>query len=797
MVRNYIKTAFRNLLKNKSASAINILGLMIGFCSCLLMGIYIIHELTYDNFEVKGDRIVRVDMGYRFSGGGDEKKTSVTSVRVAPVFKNTFPEIVDAVRMAEYKRIVKFGDKTLDESRFMYADPSFFKIFSFNLIKGNSQQALNAPNTVILTASTAKKYFGEEDPLNKTIMVGTDKQLYAVTGVMPDCPSNSQIKFDFLASFSTLKLISQEQSYWDANYITFFLLKAPSEIGTLQAKIGPFMKKEMAGAGASVNFYLEPFQSIHLHSDFDGFEPNNNIRYIYVLEAATLLVLLIACFTYVNLNTARSLERAREVGVRKVIGAEKSQLFWQFIGESLFLSTLAMLLSVAAAILLLPTFNTLTGADLPFSSIISPVILLGATAVIIMVSLLAGSYPALVLAGFQPVKVLKGSFKNTGSGQALRKSLTVFQFSISVMLIVSTVIMQKQLSYIQHKNVGYNRNQVVVLPMDEKMAEKIKLIKQQFKENASIKDVSACHSTPINIVGGYSMRSSQMPDNQQIAVTADPVDEDFIKTTGLQIIAGTDLIEQDIKDVADTDYRKNTFHFILNEAAAKELGWSPEEAIGKKMFLDNTRSGYVKAVVKNFNFESLHHEIKPVVLFPDNGGNRLMVKLQGNNIPAAIGYLESAWKELVPYRPFEYHFMDEDFDKLYAADLRLGQVLNVFSAIAIALACLGLIGLSAYSAKQRTKEIGIRKVMGASVANVTALLTADFLKLVIIAILIASPLAWLAMNKWLSDFAYRITVSWWLVALTSIGVMAVALLSVSYQTIKAALLNPIKSLKSE
>jgi putative ABC transport system permease protein len=334
MIRNYIKTAFRNLLKNKSASAINILGLMIGFCSCLLMGIYIIHELTYDNFEVKGDRIVRVDMGYRFSGGGDEKKTSVTSVRVAPVFKNTFPEIVDAVRMAEYKRIVKFGDKTLDESRFMYADPSFFKIFSFNLIKGNSQQALNAPNTVILTASTAKKYFGEEDPLNKTIMVGTDKQLYAVTGVMPDCPSNSQIKFDFLASFSTLKLISQEQSYWDANYITFFLLKAPSEIGTLQAKIGPFMKKEMAGADASVNFYLEPFQSIHLHSDFDGFEPNNNIRYIYVLEAATLLVLLIACFTYVNLNTARSLERAREVGVRKVIGAEKSQLFWQFIGES-------------------------------------------------------------------------------------------------------------------------------------------------------------------------------------------------------------------------------------------------------------------------------------------------------------------------------------------------------------------------------------------------------------------------------------------------------------------------------
>ena len=507
--------------------------------------------------------------------------------------------------------------------------------------------------------------------------------------------------------------------------------------------------------------------------------------------------MLIACFTYINLNTARSLERAREVGVRKVIGADKSQLFWQFIGESLFLSSIAMLLSIGAAILLLPAFNRLTAQELPVTSIISPYILTGSVGVVILVSLLAGSYPALVLAGFQPVKVLKGAFKNTGSGQTLRKSLTVVQFGISVILIVSTVIMQKQLSYIQHKNVGYNRDQLIVLPMDVKMADKIKLIKQQFKANTNISDVSACQTTPVNIVGGYSMRSSLMPADQQIAVTADPIDEDFVKTTGLKIIAGSDLTLQDMKDVSDTSYKKNTFHFILNEAAAKELGWSPRQAIGQRMFLDASRAGYVKAVVKDFNFESLHHEIKPVVLFPDLDGSRLMVKLKGDNIPAAIQYLQTAWKQLVPYRPFEYHFMDEDFNKLYTADLRLGQILNVFSAIAIVLACMGLLGLSAYSAKQRTKEIGIRKVMGATVTNVTALLTADFLKLVVVAILIASPIAWLSMNKWLGDFAYRITISWWLVVLTGVGVMAIALLSVGFQSIKAALTTPVKSLRSE
>ena len=649
----------------------------------------------------------------------------------------------------------------------------------------------------MLTQSTAKKYFGETNPIGKTLSIGIDKQLYSVTGIMPDCPSNSQFKFDFLASIASLGITGKENTYWDANYTTYFLLKDPKSINMLQSKIGPFMKKEMAGVGATVNFYLEPFQRIHLYSDYDGFEPNNNIRYIYILEAAALLILLIACFTYINLNTARSLERAREVGVRKVIGAEKLQLFWQFIGESVFLCTMTTVTSFLAAVLLLPAFNRLTDKELPVNVLFSPVVLVGAVGVILLVSLLAGSYPALVLSNFQPVKILKGAFKNTGSGQVLRKSLIIVQFCISMILIVSTVIMHRQLSFIQNKNVGYNREQIVVLPMDHKMEQKAQLIKQEFKSNANISYVSGCQSTPVEIKGGYYMRSSVMPKNQQSAVTADPVDEDFVKTTGLHIIAGSDLTSQDMKDVADTDYRKNTFHFILNEAAAKELGWAPQQAIGQRMYLDATRPGFVKAVVKDFNFESLHHQIEPLVLFPESGGSNLLVKLKGNDIHACIAFLESKWKTLVPYRPFEYHFLDEDFNKLYTDDLRLENVLNIFSTIAIALACMGLLGLSSYSAKQRMKEIGIRKVMGASVTNLAAMLTIDFVKLVLVAILIAAPVAWLAMNRWLSDFAYKVDISVWLVLAASLCVTAVAVISISFQTIKAALVNPIKSLRSE
>ena len=604
MFKNYFKTAIRNLWKNKTASVINIVGLTIGLVCCLLIALYIQHELSYDNFQANGNRIARVIMEYSFDGSSATGKGNFTSVRVAPVFRKTFPEVESAVRMVKYERVVHYEDKLISEKNFLYADPTFFDIFSFSLLVGDKHTVLSAPYTIVLSSSAAKKYFGSENPVGKVFHVGNDSNLYKVTGVLEDCPYNSQIKCDFLASFSSLGLTHEyEETYWDANYTTFLLLKDKNAIASLQSKLPAFMKKEMEGQGATINFYLEPFNKIHLHSPYDSFEPNSDISYIYILGAVALLILIIACSTYINLSTARSLERAKEVGVRKVIGAARQQLFWQFIGESALLCFVAVTLSLLIAALLLPAFNGLAGEELSLRSLFSLQFISLCFLVALTVSALSGIYPALILTGFQPVKVLKGSFKNTASGQLLRKSLIVFQFIIAVFLIVSTFIVQKQLYFIQHAKLGYNRDHVLVLPMDDKVLKDLLVIKQQFKENPDVLSVARCVRSPVEGGGGYSMRSATMPENEHIAITANPVDEDFVTTVGLQIIAGNNFTQQDIKDVSGNDPGKYLYHFILNESAAKQLGWSPQDAVGKKMFLDNSRPGIVAGVVKDFHFE--------------------------------------------------------------------------------------------------------------------------------------------------------------------------------------------------
>jgi putative ABC transport system permease protein len=737
-------------------------------------------------------------MEYRFEGGGESNKGNYTSIRVASVFKRNFPEVESAVKMVENQQVVRYEDKLINEKRFMYADSSFFSIFSFKLLQGDPGKVLSAPDQLVITASTAKKYFGKENPVGKSLQVGTDNSLYLITGVMEDCPSNSQIKFDFLASFSSLGLGSEyEESYWDANYTTYLLLKNERSRVSLQEKIPSFMKKEMADKDAEINFFLEPFDKIHLHSEYGGFEPNNSIGFIYILAAVALLILIIACSTYINLCTARSIERAREVGVRKVMGADKKQLFWQFIGESGALCLVSVGFSLVLAAVVMPYFNQLTEKQLPVRALFSFPFLGFSFLIVAGVSLLAGSYPALILTRFQPVKVLKGSFKNTGSGQWLRKSLIIFQFAISVFLIVSTFVIQKQLYYIQHKKLGYDRERVLVLPMDNKMLGSLSLIKEEFKSDADIISVSRCVSTPVNIPGGYNMRSAVMPASQQLAVTGNPVDEDYIKTTGLEIIAGNDFAEQDIKDVATDDQSKKIYHFILNESAAKQLGWTTEEAIGKKMFFDESRPGFVKGVIKDFHFESLHKAIRPLVLFPELRGRQLLVKLSGHNLSKTIAFLQAKWKALVPDRPFEYHFLDEDFNSLYNAELRLGEVMNLFSFIAIILACLGLFGLCSFAAQQRTKEIGVRKVLGASMSNIVVILSQDFVKLAVIALLIAFPVAWWAMTKWLQEFAYRTTIGWGIYLASGAIVLVFVILTVAFLAIKASMANPVNSLRAE
>jgi len=808
MIKNWLRTALRNIRKNPSSSLINIFGLTVGLSSCLLIALFIRHELSYDDFETNGPRIARVIMGYKFDGGGEMRWGNFTSTKVAPTFKRTFPEVVTAVRMTERDRIVGYQEKLFTEKKFMYADSSFFDAFSFGLIKGDPHTALSGPRKVIVTTSTAHRYFGNEEPLGKLLRIGTDSTTYLVTGLMADVPSNSQFKFDFLASFSSL-YANQEETYWNANYGTFLLLRDPSSIATLQPKVTAFMKKEMQGKGASVDFILEPFNRIHLYSEWVGFEPGTSIVYIYILAGVALLILVIACSTYINLSTARSVERAREVGVRKVIGAGKGQLFWQFIGESLVLCLIAVVLSLGVVLLVLPAFNRLSDRTLPAASLFSlPFIGLSLLTAVI-VSLLAGSYPALILARFQPIKVLKGAFKNTRSGQGLRQSLIVGQFIISVFLIVSTFIMQGQLSYIRHRQLGYDREHVLQVPMSQKMLSQLTYIKTTLTSNRDILSASTCASSPVEIQGGYNMRNETMAAGQYLSVRGNPIDEGFIKTTGLHLVAGEDLTLQDIKD-ANPEYEGGkggrgtgenggpVYHFILNESAARALGWkTPQEAIGKRMDMGESRPGYVKGVVRDFNFESLHNAIMPLVMFPEMRADRMLVRITGERLPETIAFIEARWKELAPYMPFEYHFIDEDYDKVYSSELRLGKVMNLFSPIAIVLACLGLFGLSSYAAKQRVKEIGIRKVLGASLGNLAMLLSGSFVRMAVIAIVIACPLAWWAMNKWLEGFAYRAGIGWESFVLAGVMVLVVTLATVSIQAVRTALLNPVKNLKVE
>lgn len=792
MIRNYFKTAWRNLLRNKGFALINILGLATGLTCCLLLTLYLQHELSYDRFHTKGDRIARVIMEYKIGDSGN--KGNFTSTKVFPEFKRQFPEVVSGARLTGTERVVKYGDKIGLEANVLHADSAFFEIFDFRLLSGTASQVLNAPNQVVVSRSTAEKYFGREDPVGKTLLLNSRQDPYRITGVSEDCPSNSQIRYSMVASISTLGPL-QEETYSNANYVTYLLMDRAESLDPLQAKIDRFMKKETGDSEFKAAFELEPFTRIHLHSPYDAYTPNINVTYIYIIAGVALLILVIACFTYINLSTARSTERAREVGIRKVSGAWRSQLFWQFISESAVLTILALVVSFLLAVALLPAFNNLAGTSLSYIRLGHPTVWGAATAAALVVALLAGSYPALILSSFQPVKVLKGAFKNTGSGNTLRKGLIVFQFVISVFLIISTFIISSQLRFIQQKKLGYDRENRLLLGMDQRLNEKKDLVKSELKSLASVSGVSLAYETPVTIRGGYNMSGSDL--SQAMAVMANPVDEDYIQVNGLELITGSDLSVQDVLDVSKDDYTQNYFHFILNESAARALGWSPEEAIGKKMYLDESRPGEVKGVVKDFHFESLHTPIRPLVLFPSAWANTAIVKIQGDNIGKTVAAIEAKWKELAPHRPFTFRFMDEDYQKMYEAEMRTGRVFNIFASLAVLLACLGLFGLSAYAVRQRVKEVGVRKVLGASGLQIVTLLSSGFVKLVIIAFVIAGPLAWLVMNKWLQQFSYRVETGWWIFAAAGAVALLLALVTVSFQAVKAAMTSPVKSLRTE
>lgn len=799
MIRNYLTIAFRTLLRHRSFSLITIVGLAVGLASCLLLFLYISQEVSYDTFHTKAGRIARVTMEY--SMDGQVGQYGVTGTKVVPDFGRSFPEVESGVRMLSGQAVVSNQSIRFREKRFVYADSAFFHLFSFPLLKGDPAKALAAPNQLVLSASAAKKYFGDRNPVGKTLRIGLDKD-FMVTGVVADCPPNSQIKYDILASFTSLGEAKTEQ-WWSANYASYLLLRTPESIRSLQAKIPAYMRTksaetEMTGKNY-LTYFLEPMPEVHLHSAVAGvFEPAGNITYIYIFGSIALLILVIACVNYINLASARAVERAQEVGVRKVMGAMQQQLFSQFMGESLLVTFTALLIGWLLSYLLLPFFNTLTDRQFSAAVWLDPRNLLMLLALGVLVSLIAGSYPALVLTRYRPVQVLKGHQKGQ-SASRFRQSLIVFQFAITAFLIVSTLVVKRQLSFIQAKNLGYNKEHVLILPANRQVNGQIAAVKQQLTGLSGVDHVSFVYESPTFVNGGYGMRRADMPENTYRMITGLPVDEGFVKTTGLQIVAGTDLTEQDMTRAGDPKADTlNSYRFILNEAAVKDFGWkTPQEAIGKRVDMGGNRKGEVKAVVANFHFASMRRQISPIVMFTEFGGGNILVKLAGNDIAGTLRQVEATWKKLAPNYPFEYQFMDEEFNKLYNNETRTGQIFTVFTVLSILLACLGLFGLSAFTTAQRTKEIGIRKVLGASVPGLIFLLSKDFLKLVLIAILIASPLAWYAMNTWLDEFAYKVSVEWWVFALTALLAIGIAFLTVSFQSLKAAWMNPVRSLRSE
>jgi putative ABC transport system permease protein len=804
MIRNYLKTAWRNLAQNKTTSLISIAGLAVGIGCFLLLSTYLINELRYDKFNVKADRIMRLGYNFRSADDNEDKILAMTPTAPVPVFKQEFSDIEDGVRINNYSAIwpsaVQYQDKLFHEKRLMLADESFFKIFTFKFLEGNPATAFSQVNTVVISASTAKKYFGDADPMGKVLRLDNAHDMQ-VSGVIEDVPEYSQIKFDMMGNFAMMA--KSKTRKWDsANYYSYLLLKPGTDVKGLEQRMNTYVAnllKDDFKSGFKQWYRLEPLTEVHLHSAAKyGLEASGNIKYIYILSAVAVILLLLACINFLNLVTAKSIERAHEIGVRKVMGALREQLFTQFITEAAIVTLASLFTGLLLAWASFSWFSDFTGSKLGFQTWDAPLLISALFILFVVVTLIAGTYPSLYLSSFNPVSSLKGRSTGSSGSRVFRKSLVVFQFTVSVFFIICTIIAGSQLKYIQNLDTGISRSQVMVLDIGGIKFNKLEPFRDEIGQQPGVKSVSASYDSPVNVGGGYIISGAEGKTGKlQLSVTAIPVERNFANTLGIKLIAGNNFTLADEQGVLDTSYQKRKYSFIINESAAKALGWKPDEAIGKRISM-NGRQGEIRAVAKDFNFASLHQAINPIVIFPEyDYFGKMLIKTSGNDVVNTVNHIKTIWKSFYPNVPFESHFLDEEYERMYQTEQRTGGILTAFTMVTIFISCLGLFGLAVFSTKQRIKEVGIRKVLGASVINIVGLISSDFLKLVFFAILIASPMAYYAMNKWLQDFVYRIHMPWWSFALAGGMAVLIAFLTVSYQSVKAAMSNPVKSLKSE
>jgi len=799
MIHNYLKIALRNLKRHKGYSFINIAGLAVGMACCLFILIYVLYEFSYDAFHEDANRIYRVAMEFR-AKDQPVKYAAVTPPPVAPAILDNFVEVEYAVRITWGSGIVKHGEKQFFEDRIFYADQSFFNVFTFPIIKGNPETALKEPYTAVLTESIAEKYFGSEDPVGKTISVNYQRD-YKITGVVEDVPPNSHFTFDFLFSFVPIEESLQNASigilWFSHSYYTY--IKTRSEIlstafieGVYNVSaniIGDFEKK----VGFAQRFFLQPLKDIYLTSNLrNELGSTGNKTYLFYFIAIAAFILIISSINFINLSTARSTGRAREVGIRKVAGAAKKQLINQFLGEALFTTFISAGIAMLIILISLPHFRVLTGKDMELH-LISSVIILCIILIPLAVGFLAGSYPAFFLSAFHPIDTLKGAFGHTIKGTRLRKSLVIFQFAISIFLIISTIIVSKQLSFMRNQDLGFDKEQIVVLSLrgSGEARQKYNVLKNEFMKHATIVSASASFTVPGRNPSSNAMLPEGFTGDQWQTFLINWADYDYLETYKIRLVAGRDFSRDFEADKEGS--------FILNEAAVKSLGWnSPEDAIGKTWNLGNRRKGNVIGVTKDYHFNSLHQKISPLVIHLDpNYFVYLSLRFTAGSVSETLSFIEETWKELVPDEPFSYFFLNEDFDRQYRAEEQMQLIVSLFTIMGMVIACLGLFGLTSFAVEQRKKEIGIRKVLGSANHKIVYLLVNDFLILVLIANVVALPVGWLSMNKWLQNFVYRTNMSIWIFFLSGFAVLAIALLTVSYQSIKAATANPVDSLRYE
>ncbi|MDO6430169.1 ABC transporter permease [Flavitalea sp. BT771] len=794
MIRNYFKVAIRNLLRNKYFSFINIMGLAVGMTACFLIFRYVRFELSYDDFHAKADRIYRV--------AGDvvtPTKTVHAGVSVGPVailLKKEFPEVEDAVRLYRDGFLVTKGNIKFQEKTSVMADSSLFRIFDFPLIAGDARTALRDPMSVVLSKSAAKKYFGDANPLGQHVLLTGGAIDATVTGIMKDIPENSQIRTDMFVSLSSWEQIygfPKQDSQWTAhNYYTYILMRPHTDAASLEKKLPAFMEFHH-GADArksqmSETLLLEPLMDVYLRSPRDGFV-TGNIQNVRIFSIIGVFILIIACINFINLTTARSTVRAKEVGVRKVIGAARGQVAAQFMGESVIICWVAFALTLLAGSLMMPWLNHLAGKDIGSYFLSGPADLAMLFLLSTAIGLVAGIYPSLVLSSFKAVSVLKGRWATGTQGLLLRKGLVVFQFTISIVFVLGTIVVFKQLRYMRSQELGFSREQEMIIETNFDKNRDV------FKQSlASIPGVlSTAYSSGVPgqaILQVYTVLENREGEMQKTIVGRDCVDPDFITQYDLKVVAGRAFLKG-----LSTD---STQAMMINESAVELLGYhSPQEALGRKWEQRGAR-GTIIGVLKNFHYRSLQESIQPLVLrINPNEFGTISIKLSAAGPGATIRAIEDHWRQAIPNRPFEFTFLDELFDSQYRAEDKFGDLFLHFAVLAIFISCLGLLGLASYSNFLRTKEIGVRKVLGASVSHIVHLLSVDFVKLVLIAFLIASPVGWYAMHQWLGGFAYSTTISWQVFALSGGAAILMVILTISYQAVRAAVANPVKSLRTE